>query len=335
MRLDDGFPDALDGFLAGRPWTGPIPEGAALLEAMRRPDRLASILERHAAERLTTVDLSPYPSLVPFRGKVGPEPPPLDPPKGTSINADVLLPLAAAAQLEQASFGPEGLVELAAACARTAEERGLARNLAEDALCSLATERLPPFPAPASEDTVKTLRRLSAWSLLAGDLESLDDDQARTAGEWLAESALPAGRPGRFPLRKLLLQPLVAAAEVRDPLPHLAVLAGVLQPVAARGLTAHVADFYECYCGWMETRGPRDADVRRVLRRLDSRDVESERWREGVAAAAFFVVLARLDPAAVRRAPRLHRSLLQAARHLAGRLPLGGTEGGKTGPETT
>ncbi len=321
MRLDDGFPDTLDGFLAGRPWTGPIPEGATLLEAMRRPGRLAPILGRHAAARLTTVDLSPDLSRVAL--------------EGTSISADVLLPLAAAAQLEQASLGPEGLVELAAACARTAAERGLARNLAEDALCSLATERLPPFPVPAGEDTIKTLRRLSAWSHLAGDLESLDDEQARTAGEWLAKRALPACRPGRFPLRKLLLQPLTAAAEIRDPLPRLAVLARVLRPVAARGLTAHLADFYECYCGWMETRGPRDADLRRVLRHLDSRDVESQRWREGVAAAAFFVVLARLDPAAVRRAPRLHRSLLQAARHLARRLPLGGTEGGKTGPETT
>jgi len=301
MRLDDGFPTALDGFLAGHPWAGPIPERDNLLDAMRRPEAFSLVLRRHAAERLIALDLSPN--------------------GGLAIGADVLLPLAAAAQLEHVSFGPKGLVELAAACARTAAERGLARNLAEDALCSLAVARLPPLPPLGSEETVKTLRRLSPWSLLDGDLETLDDEEARTAGEWLAERVLPAGNPERFPLRKVLLQPLTAASGLRDPLPLLGVLARILQPLAARGFGAHLADFYECYCGWMETWGRRDAHVRRVLQRLELRDVESERRREGVAAAAFFVLLARLDPAVTRKVPRLHRDLLQASRDLARRLP--------------
>lgn len=300
MRLDSGFPAAFDGFLSGRPWAGPVPEGVDLLKAMRRPEAFAAILRRHAAERLVAFDLSPNGGMV--------------------IGSEVLLSLAASAQLEQASFGPKGLLELAGSCARTSEERGLARNLGEDALCALAALRLPPLPPQGSEESVKILRRLSSWSLLDGDLEALDDEEARTAGEWLAERALPASRPGRFPLRKLLLQPLTAESD-RDPLPLLAVLARILQPVAEQGFTSHLVDFFECYCGWMETLGRREAHVRRVLQRIELRDVESERRREGVAAAAFFVLLARLDPEAARRAPRLHRDLLRASRDLAQRLP--------------
>lgn len=300
MRLDADLPAVLDGFLAGRPWAGPIPEGPDLFRAMRRPEAFAEVLSRHAAERLAAFDLSLNDGMV--------------------IGSEVLLPLAAAAQLEQVSFGPKGLLELAASCAEIAEQRGLARNLAEDALCSLAAVRLPPLPPPGSEETIKSLRRLSPWSLLDGDLEVLEAQEARTAGEWLAERALPGSERGRFPLRKLLLQPLTARTG-GDSLPLLGVLARILQPVAASRFSAHLADFYECYCGWMETCGPRDAHARRILQRLDLRDVESERRSKAVAAGAFFVLLARLDPAAARRAPRLHRDLLQTARYLAGRLP--------------
>jgi hypothetical protein len=301
LRLAEGFPAAFDGFLAGQPWAGPVPDGASLLEAMRRPAAFAAVLRRHAAGRLAAFDLSPS--------------------GGLAIGVDALLPLAASAQLELASSGPKGMVELARACAGAAAERGLARNLAEDSLCSLAALRLPPLPPPGAEETVKVLRRLSPWSLLDGGLKNLDDEQGRTAGEWLAARVLPAGRPGRFPLRKLLLQRLIAASDLGDPLPSLAALALILKPLAARGFGTHLADFYECYCGWLETRGRRDAHLRRVLKRLELRDVESELRREGVAAAAFFVLLGRLEPAFTRAAPRLHRDLLHASRDLARRLP--------------
>jgi len=266
---------------------------------MRRPKAIAEVLRFRAAERLASFDLVP---------------------DDRAIGAEVLLPLVAAVQLELVAFGPKGLLELAAACTQLAAERGLARNLAEDALCALAVARLPPSLPAGSDETVKLLRGLTPWALLDGDLEAVSDEEAAAAGEWLATRVLPASRPGRFPLRKLLLRPLTSL-DLRDPVPRLAVLGQILAPVAARGFDAHVVDLFECYCGWMETSGRCDAHVQLVLRRLQVRDVESERRREGLAAAVFFGVLARLDPALTSEAPRLHRELLWASRELARRFP--------------
>lgn len=305
MWIDPGFPPALDSFLGGRPWTGPLPDGDFLRASIGDPPQnLAGVLKYHAARRLAAIDLSPLP---------------------LEIGGDILLPIAAVAQLQQTGFGPQGLSELAKACAELAAQRQVPRNLAEDALCSLAVARLPPFPAPGTEETVKILGGLTPWSALQADLQSLTAEQAQKAGEWLADRVLPAARPGRFPLRKLLLQKLVAASEFLDPLPQLAALAPLLESIANRGstdssITEHLADFFECYCGWLETLGPRDAHLRQIVKHLELRDAESERRREGLAAADFFLVLAKLDPAAARRAPRLHRDLLQGSRDLQRRL---------------
>ena len=305
MWIDPHFPPALDAFLAGRPWTGPLPDGDFLLAATADPGRLGGILQLHAARQLAACELEPAGRL--------------------EIGGDILLPIAAVAQLQQASFGPQGLAELAQACARLAAERGLPRNLAEDALCAIAFTRLPPFPAAGSEETRALLGRLTPWSSLHGDLRDLTQEQAEKIGAWLAERVLPAARRGRYPLRKLLLQKLVAACEVFPPLPYLAALAPIVAGIARHSagdvrLTAHLADFFECYCGWLEGFGPCDSHLRDVARGLEIRDPEAPRRREAVAAAAFFGVLAHLDPAAARNAPRLHSELLQGSRGLARRL---------------
>lgn len=303
MWIDPGFPPALDAFLAGRPWTGPLPDGDLLLATTGAPDgRLAGVLKYHAARQLAAIDLLP---------------PPLE------IGSDILLPIAAVAQLQQVSFGPKGLAELAKTCAHLAAERQLPRNLAEDALCALAITRLPPFPSPATEETCRQLASLTPWSALHGDLRQLPAEAAQKAGQWLADKVLPAARPGRFPLRKLLLQKLVAAAEWDEAPPYLAAMAPLLDAIAQRGEalhSAHLADFFECYCGWLECTGAGDAHLRQVVKNLDTRGAESPRRQQALAAAEFFLVLSRLDPAAARRAPRLSTDLLQGSRDLRRRL---------------
>lgn len=300
MWLDPGFPRAFDTFLAGRPWTGPLPDAEFLKMATADPGPVAGVLTYHAARELAAAGLEP-PSL--------------------PIGADLLLPIAAAVLLQQAPFGPKGMNELAAALTQLALQLELPRNLAEHALCLLVARQLRA--GSGQDPTGSQLASLSPWASLENDPHRLDAVAAHQAGAFLRQHVLPAAARGRFPLRRLLLQRLIHSAGEMGPLPGLAAFAPLLLSLSTGADPAtghHLADFFESYSGWLESCGPVDAHLRLINKRLELRDPESPQRQEGEAAGRFFLILARLDPTITRQNPRLHRDLLKRSRDLAQRL---------------
>lgn len=280
-----------EAFLRGRPLPDVDAPASAWLSASTSPDRdLALVLQDAAARRLHAAHLAP-------RGAEA------------AVRGEVLLAVGAAVLATRGPSTPE--VEALAGHVP-------AETLAADAVYATVTER---FAAPGP--ILDALLRTSPWALLGQPRAALAEaDLPRVAG-WLTKRALPAASPGGFPLRALLLSPLLATP-ARERLGVMAGAAPLLEAVEGAGALGHLADFFEGYCAALVAEGPPDREDReaaRLLAALRLEDLDDPRRREALRAGRFFAVLARLPGAQRKPAHQLSTRLFAAAGRVAAQLP--------------
>lgn len=198
------------------------------------------------------------------------------------------------------------------------EHKAAQKLLEVDVPPSLATEALVTRVAlslrkghPAESSLVAAK---CPWARLATFDLDLSKNKGGTVGEWLVKHLEGSCRPNDFPLRALLLEPLLERRQSFH-LDALGEIAPILAILAEAGRDRHLIDLYECYSGALEGAGELPhADAVRVLGSLDQ--------ETAFQAAQFFLPLAHFSPDALRGANRLDRQLVRSADEIRQRLEL-------------